>query len=183
MRKKGKIPHLRILKRDFKESARQMQFQCPISLICLLSFFLQFSLESKIPRMNKIWLMLTISSYIHSFDESGNSAWENIETQNFRAERNLQITWLNKFPRSIGKEGEILAWMESKMKTIQPRTRLGSDRKVGTENIRRFQMKQARPEDPRQCISYLLLYDKLLPKLVTKNNKHLLYYLIVSLSQ
>ena len=47
--------------------------------------------------MNKVWLVLTITSHIHLFiylffNENGVRAWGNTEAKNFRAERDLEIT-------------------------------------------------------------------------------------------
>ena len=118
-----------------------------------VAFYPQVNLESKIPRVNKVWLIPTVISYIHSFDETGDSAWGKPKAQNFRAEKHLEITWPNQShilqrKKRESREVNMFAFAGFQMKIIQYEPRLGSEEKTRTQKIR-FQWKHSRKEEPR----------------------------------
>lgn len=127
----------------------------------MLPGLLQVNMESKVPHVNKVWLILLFP--IHFLHETGVGAWGNTEAKNFRAERDLEIPDPVNPPHSTEaaarvQRGELpCPWLNS-VKTIQSGTRLSSKEKSGTRRTSRFQWKHIRQA---QHVIYLLLYNKL----------------------
>lgn len=80
-------------------------------------------------------------------------AWGNPKAQNFRAEKDLEITWPNQshilqMKKLESREVRKFALAEFHMKTIQYWPRLGSEEKARTQKSR-CQWKHSRKEEPR----------------------------------
>lgn len=118
-------------------------------------------MESKVPRVNKVWLILLFPIFIVCMKlELGPG--EITEAKNFRAERDLKIPDPVNPPHSTEaaarvQKGELsCSWLNS-VKTIQSGTRLSSKEKSGTRRTSQFQWKHIRQA---QHVIYLLLYNK-----------------------
>lgn len=120
------------------------------------------------------WPTLTVLRLIVSM-KLKQSLERNIEAENFKAERNSETTWPNHSSDSVGKEAGVsrsaCPWLNPRRKS--PNTGLRLKQKGRMQKIKQIQVNQVRLAEPTQCITHLLLYNKLLPDLNHWTRKNL----------